>query len=82
VLLTFAIFFTPVFYESALFGSWAPVLLANPVSPLLEAMSSTIVHHQSPSLTWLSYSFLFTVSLLTVAIHLFRKLDPYFAECI
>jgi lipopolysaccharide transport system permease protein len=82
VLLTFAIFFTPVFYESALFGSWAPVLLANPVSPLLEAMSSTIVHHQSPSLTWLSYSFLVTVSLLTVAIHLFRKLDPYFAECI
>jgi ABC-type polysaccharide/polyol phosphate export permease len=40
------------------------------------------VHHQSPSLTWFSYSFVFTVSLLTVAIHLFRKLDPYFAECI
>jgi lipopolysaccharide transport system permease protein len=82
VLLTFAIFFTPVFYESALFGTWAPVLLANPVSPLLEAMSSTIVLHQSPPVAWFVYSFIFTVSLLILAIHLFQKLDPYFAECI
>ena len=82
VLLTFAIFFTPVFYESALFGSWAPVLLANPVSPLLEAMASTIVLHQSPSLPWFAYSVLFTLLLLIVAIQLFQKLDPYFAECI
>lgn len=82
VLLTFAIFFTPVFYESSLFGAWAPVLLANPVSPLLEAMSSTIVLHQAPSFPWLAYSIGFSIAFLFLATQLFRKLDPYFAESI
>jgi homopolymeric O-antigen transport system permease protein len=82
VLLTFAIFFTPVFYESELFGAWAPFLLANPVSPLLEALSSAVVFHQTPSLPWLFYSIGFSLSLFAVAIQLFQKLDPYFAESI
>jgi lipopolysaccharide transport system permease protein len=82
VLLTFAIFFTPVFYESSMFGSWAPALLANPASPLLEAMSSTIVLHEAPPLGWLCYSVLFSGSLLTLGIVVFKKLEPYFAECI
>jgi ABC-type polysaccharide/polyol phosphate export permease len=82
VLLTFAIFFTPVFYESRLFGQWAPLLLANPVSPLLEALSSAVVLHQPPSIPWLTYSVGMTVLLIVVATHLFQKLDPYFAESI
>jgi len=82
VVLTFAIFFTPVFYDSALFGSWAPLLLVNPVSPLLEAMASAIVFHQRPSLIWLSYSVAITGVLVAVAINVFKRLDPYFAECI
>jgi ABC-type polysaccharide/polyol phosphate export permease len=82
VVLTFAIFFTPVFYESQLFGQWAPLLLANPVSPLLEAMSSTVVLHQPPSIPWLAYSVACSVILIFLATHLFRKLDPYFAESV
>jgi lipopolysaccharide transport system permease protein len=82
VLLTFAIFFTPVFYESRLFGQWAPLLLANPVSPLLEALSSTVVLHQPPSIPGLTYSIGITVLLTVFATNLFRKLDPYFAESI
>lgn len=82
VFLTFAIFFTPVFYDSSLLGSWAPVLLANPVSPLLEGISATVILHQSPSLLWLTYSFVFTGVLFGIALVMFRKLEPYFAESI
>jgi len=82
VLITFAIFFTPVFYDSSLFGPWAPVLLANPVSPLLEGISDIVILHRSPSLLWLSYSFIVTGVLFTMAIAIFKKLEPFFAESI
>jgi len=82
VILTFAIFFTPVFYDSALLGHWSPLLLINPVSPLLEAMASVVIHHQAPSFVWLGYSIAVAGCLFTVAINLFNRLDPYFAECI
>jgi ABC-type polysaccharide/polyol phosphate export permease len=82
VFLTFAIFFTPVFYESSLFGHWAPLLLINPVSPLLEGISTTVILHRSPSLAWLVYSLVCTGILCSVALALFRKLDPLFAESV
>jgi lipopolysaccharide transport system permease protein len=82
VFLTFAIFFAPVFYDSALFGEWAPLLLVNPVSPLLEAISATVILHRSPSLAWLCYSFVVTGFLFTGALMMFKKLEPFFAESI
>lgn len=82
VFLTFAIFFTPVFYESSLFGAWAPLVLVNPISPLLEALTATIVHHHSPSLPWLCYSFVFTALLCAVSLAMFTKLEPLFAESV
>ncbi|HVN39513.1 MAG TPA: ABC transporter permease [Myxococcota bacterium] len=82
VFLTFAIFFTPVFYDSSLFGHWAPLVLVNPVSPLLEALSATVIHHQAPSLPWLAYSFGFTGLLCFVSLLLFARLEPLFAESV
>jgi ABC-type polysaccharide/polyol phosphate export permease len=82
VLLTFAIFFTPVFYDSSLFGRWAPVLLLNPVSPVLEGMASVVVAHREPSLLWLSYSVAITALLFVASLMLFKKLEPYFAESV
>jgi lipopolysaccharide transport system permease protein len=82
VFLTFAIFFTPVFYESSLFGRWAPLLLVNPVSPLLEGISTIVILHHSPSLPWLFYSFVVTGCLFTVALASFRQLEPFFAESV
>jgi ABC-type polysaccharide/polyol phosphate export permease len=82
VFLTFAIFFTPVFYESSLFGHWAPLLLINPVSPLLEGISTTVILHRGPSLPWVSYSLVFTGVLFTVALAMFKKLEPFFAESV
>ncbi len=43
VLLTFAIFFTPVFYSSELFGPWRDWILLNPVAPLLEGLEQAVV---------------------------------------
>jgi len=82
VILTFAIFFTPVFYESHLFGPWAPLLLVNPVSPLLEGLSTVVILHQSPPLFWFVYSSVVTAVLFILALLMFQKLDPFFAESI
>jgi ABC-type polysaccharide/polyol phosphate export permease len=80
--LTFAIFFTPVFYDSALFGRWASLLLINPVSPLLEAISTTVIQHRGPALGWVGYSVVFTGLLSVGALALFAKLEPLFAESV
>jgi ABC-type polysaccharide/polyol phosphate export permease len=82
VVLTFAIFFTPVFYDSTMFGSWGSLLLLNPVSPLLEGIASTVIHHQGPQLAWLAYSAGMTVVLLAGALTMFKRVEPYFAESI
>jgi lipopolysaccharide transport system permease protein len=80
VILTFAIFFTPVFYEASMFGRWATVLMLNPIAPLLEGMTDVIVRHTSPPLAWIGYSTLCAVAIFAGAVAMFHALDPYFAE--
>lgn len=82
VLLTFAIFFVPVFFDAAMIGKWKALILLNPVSPVLEAVSATVVGHQTPDLGWLAYSLAFGAVFLVVAMTAFRKLEPYFAESV
>ena len=82
VFLTFAIFFTPVFYEATLFGKYAPLLLINPVSPLLEGISAVVIQHQSPSLPWVAYSCAVAAVLFAISLMAFKRLEPYFAESI
>ena len=53
VVLTFAVFFVPVFYESRMMGKWEPMVLLNPISPILEAISATVIRHSGPNLGWL-----------------------------
>ena len=48
VILTFGIFFTPVFYEPQLFGPTGCVLMMlNPLAPLLEGLRLAIVEHHN-----------------------------------
>lgn len=48
VLLTFGIFFTPVFYEPELFGPCgAHLMMLNPLSPILEGLRLAIVEQRS-----------------------------------
>ena len=56
VFLTFGIFFAPVFYDTKMLGKWGPLILLNPVSPILEAMNDVIVLHNSPNYFWLGYA--------------------------
>ncbi len=54
ILLTFGIFFTPVFFEPAMLGArGAPIAMLNPLSPLLEGMrlSVTLGHNLLEPLT-------------------------------
>jgi ABC-type polysaccharide/polyol phosphate export permease len=80
VVLTFAIFFTPVFYDVSLFGKWSKVLLLNPVAPLLEGIDAVIVKHQEPQLAWVLYSTVFALVVLTAGYSFFKRSEPAFAE--
>ena len=80
VLLTFGIFFTPVFYEVKMLGTKGKWLLLNPISPILDGFSACIAHHQSPDMTWLSYSVICTMLLLCSGYAFFKYLEPAFAE--
>jgi ABC-type polysaccharide/polyol phosphate export permease len=82
VILTFAIFFTPVFYDAAMLGRWASILMLNPLSPLLEGFSNVVVQHVPPPLPWLAYSAAVSLVLLFGAGLTFQRLEPYFAESV
>jgi len=82
VLLTFGIFFTPVFYDVSMFGSKAKWLLLNPVAPILEGLSACMTLHRSPDLLWFAYSFVFSMTVLIAGHVLFKRLEPAFAESI
>jgi lipopolysaccharide transport system permease protein len=80
VILTFAIFFTPVFFDVSMFGKWANVLMLNPVAPILEGFSACIVYQHGPSILWISYSVAVSFGVFVFAWLVFRKLEPLFAE--
>jgi lipopolysaccharide transport system permease protein len=82
VILTFGIFFTPVFYEVNMFGKWSGVLLLNPVAPILESIKACIVYHHPPDYVWLAYSAVFSCFIVCVGYSIFKKLEPKFAESI
>lgn len=82
VLLTFGIFFTPVFYEVAMFGKWGTVLLLNPVAPVLEALNDCVVHQRAPDIAWVTYSAVTSTATFLLSLILFKRVEPAFAESI
>jgi lipopolysaccharide transport system permease protein len=80
VIVTFAIFFTPVFYDASMLGKWEPIILLNPVGAILEILNATIVLHQPPKLYLLLYSGVWAVVSFFVAWIIFHKSEVYFAE--
>ncbi len=79
VFLTFAIFFTPVFYDVSMFAQKGHWLLLNPVAPLMEGFAS-ILRGQAPDWFWLSYSLAFAVTVALAGYGLLKKAEPAFAE--
>lgn len=80
VLLTFGIFFTPVFYEAEMFGRWESILLLNPVGAILEAINAVVVLHQAPNLYWVVYSAIWAVVGFLLSWTIFHKAEFAFAE--
>lgn len=82
VFVTFAIFFTPVFYEVTLFGDLATLLLLNPVAPILEGIGAAVVGGTMPALGWFAYSGAFALIGFLLALTAFKRMEPYFAESV
>ena len=82
VIVTFAIFFTPVFYEASMLGKWETIILLNPVAVLLESMNAVIVLHEPPKLLWLLYAGIWSLGSLIISWIVFHKSEVYFAESI
>ena len=80
VLLTFGIFFTPVFYDASMFGPWAPVILLNPLAAILEAINDVVVWHRSPNLMWVAYAGSWAVLVSFSSWKIFDKAEPVFAQ--
>jgi len=81
-LLTFGIFFTPVFYEARMLGKWAPLVLLNPLGTLLEAMSDVVVRHHAPSYPWLLYAACWAIPGLLISWRIFERAEASFAELV
>jgi len=82
VVVMFAIFFTPVFYEAEMFGRWGTLLMLNPVAPILEGLNAVVVHHRPPSAGWTAYAAAWAASMLLLGPVVFQRLEPKFAESI
>lgn len=82
VFLTYGIFIAPVFYSATRMGKYGILLLLNPVGPVLESLSNTLVLHRSPDLFWLTYSAIWAFAGLGLAWWIFRKAERTFAESI
>ena len=80
--LTFAIFFTPVFYDVRMFGEKGKWLLINPAAPIMEGISDCVTRQQGPELSWLAYSLTFSVVTVMGGYIFFKHLEPAFAESI
>jgi ABC-type polysaccharide/polyol phosphate export permease len=80
VVLTFAIFFTPVFYDAHMFQEWTPLLLLNPVGSILEDINSIVIRQQPPGLFSLAYSTGWALLVFLGGWTVFNKATPAFAE--
>jgi len=82
VVLTFAIFFTPVLYDVSLAGKWRNLLLLNPIAPLLEGLNSSVGLGAPADLRWITYSAAVAIFLFWFGVVFFRRLEPRFAESV
>jgi lipopolysaccharide transport system permease protein len=80
--LTFAIFFTPVFFDASMFGEWKNLLLLNPVAPILEGISAAVTGQGGLPLGWLLYSASVSLAILGGSLLFFERVEPLFAESI
>ena len=82
VVITFAVFFTPVFYPVEIFGRHAATALLNPVAPLLVGLADVVVGTGRRDPAWTAYALGVAVASCAAGFVVFRRLEPLFAEWI
>jgi ABC-type polysaccharide/polyol phosphate export permease len=82
IVLTYAIFLTPVLYDASFVGKWQGLLMLNPLSPILEGLVQSVVRHQSPDPFWTMYGVVVATVVLVMGYWSFKKLETRFAESI
>jgi lipopolysaccharide transport system permease protein len=82
VLLTYGIFFTPVFYSASALGKWGSLLLLNPVGPILEGLRNAVLLHTPPDARWMAYSAVWSCAGFAACWKIFQKAEASFAESI
>jgi len=80
VIITFGVLFTPVFYSARMLGKWAPLILANPVSAVLESLNDVVVLHRSPDMFWLGCAAIAGGLGTFISWKIFQKAEPAFAQ--
>lgn len=80
VIITFGVLFTPVFYSAHQLGKWAPLVLANPVSAILESLNDVVMMHRAPDLFWLGCATLAGTLGTLISWKIFQKAEPAFAQ--
>ena len=80
VIITFGVLFTPVFYSARMLGKWAPLVLANPVSAVLESLNDIVVLHRSPDMFWLGCAAAAGIFGTFISWKIFQKAEPAFAQ--
>ena len=80
--LTFAVFFTPVFFDAAMFGEWKNLMLLNPVAPILEGISAAVTGNGGLPFGWILYSAMVSLLIFAGSLVFFARMEPKFAEFI
>jgi ABC-type polysaccharide/polyol phosphate export permease len=80
LVLNFAIFFTPVFYDVSMLGPYEVIANLNPVAPILEGLQAVVVLGELPDPLWTLYSAIWAVSSLVLGYKIFKALEIQFAE--
>lgn len=80
VILTFGIFFTPVFFEAKMFSKYEIFFMLNPVGSMLENINTIIVLQKPPDLFWVGYAGVISILGFLFSCYVFHKNEPNFAE--
>jgi len=79
-LLTFGIFFVPVFYSASHFEKLGFILMLNPIGSILELINSAVVLKEMPDLFWFTYTAVSCTATFFLGLTIFQKKEPLFAE--
>lgn len=80
IFLAYAIFFAPVLNPASMAEQWRSLLYLNPISILLEAISGVIVQSSIPDPSWIDYSVVLSLILLTARYGLLKQQETSFTE--